>query len=86
MQAAKQAAYRHFSHHFNRDGTIDSVCPHCSTTVGTSTWEAVLESIESAHCCDPALLAHFDGERKKAPAMAAPPHAPELDRFDRVFA
>jgi hypothetical protein len=42
-----------FPHRTNPDGTIDSFCPRCFETVGTSTWEADLEHMEAAHICEP---------------------------------
>ena len=61
-----------FPHRTNRDGTIDSICPHCFATIGTSTWEADLEDIEAAHICDPARLTYYK-ERRKPVAKDAPP-------------
>lgn len=48
-----------YAHRVNDDGTLDSICPQCFMTVGTSTWEAELDMIESKHVCDPARLLHF---------------------------
>jgi hypothetical protein len=45
---------RHFPHRTNHNGTIDSICPRCYATVGTSTWESDLEHLEAAHVCEPA--------------------------------
>lgn len=42
-----------FSHRFNPDGTIDSICHLCIKTIGTVTREADLESHEQQHVCDP---------------------------------
>jgi len=49
-----------FPHRANRDGTIDSICPRCYETVGTSTWESDLEHCEAAHVCEPAQLRRFE--------------------------
>lgn len=57
-----------FPHRANQDGTIDSICPRCYVTIGTSTLEADLASMESAHTCDPAILRHFqENEATKMP-------------------
>ena len=45
---------RPFSHRFNRDGTIDSICHCCFRTIGTVTLEADLEALETRHVCNPA--------------------------------
>lgn len=64
-----------FPHRTNRDGTIDSICPHCFATIGTSTWEADLEDIEARHVCDPARLTYYKDrvERGKPVVRNAPP-------------
>lgn len=61
-----------FPHRINRDGTIDSICPHCYVTIGTSTWEADLERMEAAHVCEPARLSYYE-ERRKPAAKKIPP-------------
>ena len=43
-----------YPHRLNRDGTIDSICPVCFLTIGTSLWEADLETLEAEHCCEQA--------------------------------
>jgi hypothetical protein len=48
-----------YPHRTNPDGTIDSICPHCYVTVGTSMWEIDLERLEAAHVCDQNRLDHF---------------------------
>ena len=54
-----------FPHRANRDGTIDSICPRCFVTVGTSNWEPELERLESAHVCEPSGLS-YEVQRPKA--------------------
>lgn len=54
----------HFPHRSNSDGTIDSICPRCFATVGTSTWEADLERMEAAHVCNPIRLNEYEHWRK----------------------
>jgi len=61
---ANQFVYFEFPHRMNKDGTIDSTCPRCFSTVGCSTWEAELDRMEAAHVCDPARLASFDHHRR----------------------
>jgi hypothetical protein len=56
--------YFEFPHRMNKDGTIDSTCPRCFSSVGCSTWEAELDRMEAAHVCDPARLASFDHHRR----------------------
>jgi len=53
-----------FPHRMNRDGTIDSICPRCFSTIGRSTWEADLDRMEAAHLCEPARLASFNQHRR----------------------
>lgn len=40
-----------FPHRRNPDGTFDSICTHCFTTIATTTAEAELEGAERAHTC-----------------------------------
>jgi hypothetical protein len=40
-----------FPHRQNLDGTIDSICPDCFTTVATSSDETVLLGAERLHKC-----------------------------------
>ena len=54
-----------FPHRMNKNGTIDSICPHCYATIGTSTWEADLDRIEAAHRCEPSRRSYFDEHRRK---------------------
>ena len=41
-----------FVHIENRDGTIDSICLQCHTTVYKSFWEADLDQAETLHACN----------------------------------
>ena len=40
-----------FPHRQNQDGTIDSICPHCFSTVATSSDETILLGAERLHKC-----------------------------------
>lgn len=60
-----------FPHRTNQDGTIDSICPHCFLTIGSSSCESDLERMESAHVCDPLLVSYYE-ERSE------PMNKPEL--------
>jgi hypothetical protein len=40
-----------FPHKPNPDGSIDSICPDCFRTVGSSTEESELSTFEAAHIC-----------------------------------
>lgn len=53
-----------FARRENSDGTIDSICRRCYTTVRTSFSEPELECAEKAHVCDPSLLAHWNEIRE----------------------
>jgi len=57
-----------FPHRSNKDGTLDSICPRCFLTIGTSTWEAELEQMEARHVCSPERLRHIPIEGQKKPA------------------
>jgi hypothetical protein len=46
-------------------GTIDSICPSCFATIGTSTWEADLERMEAAHVCQPLRAQYLDEQRRR---------------------
>ena len=59
-----------YPHRLNPDGVVDSICPRCYVTVGSSTSENNLANLEAKHVCDPALLRYYQeaGEHaKKAP-------------------
>lgn len=66
----------------NSDGTIDSICPRCYATIGTSTWEADLVRIEAAHICEPSRLSYFDEQRQK-PVIHEQPSSPGTRRVAR---
>lgn len=54
------AKQNEFPRRHNHDGTIDSICPHCFVTVGTSTWESDLDRMEAVHVCEATRLKHFE--------------------------
>jgi hypothetical protein len=45
-----------FPHRLNADGTHDSICARCWTTVATVQHEGELARLESAHVCEPINL------------------------------
>jgi hypothetical protein len=52
-----------FSHRFNADGTIDSICFECFKTVATSSQEDDLERCERGHTCPPDPVEHSRHEQ-----------------------
>lgn len=56
-----------FSHRFNLDGSIDSICHRCFATIGTAFQEADLERLEEVHACNPEeeLRFHLMAEEAK---------------------
>ena len=46
-----------FTHRKNTDGTVDSICRQCLTTVAIEHLEAMLTEREREHVCDLALEA-----------------------------
>src|SRR5579862_313619 len=44
---------RMFTHRFNADGTVDSICHGCFMTVATARREGDLHAVEQNHACDP---------------------------------
>lgn len=48
-----------FTHRLNDDGTIDSICRDCFTTVATAKSGPALEDEEHRHCCDAYLLERY---------------------------
>ena len=54
-----------FTHRFNPDGSIDSICVHCFVTVASSSREPDLDAPESAHVCNCGLLEHFRASLKE---------------------
>lgn len=70
----------HFPHRVNSDGTIDSICPHCFVTVGSSTSESNLERLEAEHLCEPARIAYYqtlDLTGKRPPSPDAEDRTPD---------
>ena len=59
-----QAYTLQYLHRVNDDGTIDSICRECFTTVATSTSEVALKSKEQKHRCDPSLLERYKKVRQ----------------------
>ena len=47
---------RIFAHRFNADGTVDSICRECFSTVATAGRESELAVKEQAHSCDPQMV------------------------------
>ena len=66
----RQALYPHRK---NRDGSYDSICPKCFTTIARSKAEAELAAFDRGHFCDSSFLAergHFaeaESVRQAAP-------------------
>jgi hypothetical protein len=54
-----QAYTLQFLHRLNDDGTMDSICRECFTTVATTISESALKGEEQRHACDPALLDRY---------------------------
>jgi hypothetical protein len=48
-----------FTHRLNDDGTIDSICRECFTTVATAKSGSALEREEQRHHCDGFLLRRY---------------------------
>ena len=48
-----------FTHRLNNDGTIDSICRDCFTTVATAKSCSALLPLEHRHRCDSALLERY---------------------------
>jgi hypothetical protein len=45
-----------FSHRFNADGTVDSICRECFATVATVGSETELLAKEHLHSCNPQIV------------------------------
>ena len=50
-----------FSHRHNPDGTVDSICHECFSTVATERRESELDSRERLHYCDPGIVERIRG-------------------------
>ena len=57
-----------FVHRDNSDGTIDSICRHCLSTIATSMWEKELECAEYSHLCDPYRLEYLHKLAEDSPS------------------
>lgn len=55
-----------YPHRFNRDQTIDSICPFCYVTIASAKTEAALRPLEMTHKCEPALLRYYEEQRLAA--------------------
>jgi hypothetical protein len=53
-----------FIHRINEDGSIDSICRDCFTTIATGRLRSDLESQERQHACEPMLLERYSGYKK----------------------
>jgi len=47
---------RKFSHRFNANGTVDSICRDCFVTIASEPRESELCLKERLHVCDPTLI------------------------------
>jgi hypothetical protein len=50
---------RCFSHRFNPDSTVDSICHRCFATVATERSESNLHLEERLHSCHPGLIERY---------------------------
>jgi hypothetical protein len=69
----RQALYPHRK---NRDGSYDSICPACFTTIARSKIEVELGAFERGHICDSSFLAergHFAEAESVRHAAPLPP-------------
>lgn len=57
-----------FARRPNSDGTTDSICKNCFTTIATSTREFELAQAEKTHACDPHLLNYWSEMRDRKTA------------------
>ena len=48
-----------YLHRLNDDGTVDSICRECFTTVANAISESALKNAEQKHACDPLLLERY---------------------------
>ncbi|HKF50278.1 MAG TPA: hypothetical protein VKB38_23150 [Terracidiphilus sp.] len=48
-----------FTHRDNGDGTFDSICWECFTTIATANCEGDLEKPEQSHACEPSTRDHY---------------------------
>jgi hypothetical protein len=64
-----------FPHRTNEDGMIDSICPHCFVTIGSSNREDDLEKMELAHVCDASLVSYYEESKplRKQPFRGSRP-------------
>jgi hypothetical protein len=46
-------------HRLNKDGTYDSICRFCFTTIATVRHESDLDELERDHTCDPGALRRY---------------------------
>jgi hypothetical protein len=47
-----------YPHRQNRDGSFDSICPKCFTTVANAKEVTQLNSYQKEHICDESFLTH----------------------------
>ncbi|HEV2133423.1 MAG TPA: hypothetical protein VGR47_04110 [Terracidiphilus sp.] len=66
-----------FTHRSNSDGTTDSICNKCFTTVVTAIGEGELSRAEKLHVCDPAVLEYWRKLRDERQQVSS--HRNQLD-------
>jgi hypothetical protein len=60
-----------FPHRHNANGSYDSICTVCYTTVASVRQEYELAAAESMHKCDPAILYQLSQYRTPAGSLLA---------------
>lgn len=73
-----------FRHRENLDGTWDSICMRCYGTAAHTHEAALLDTVESGHCCNPASWIYKEPEHALALAMSAQTGAGERREESRV--
>jgi hypothetical protein len=48
-----------YAHRYNLNGTTDSICKECFSTIATAIWEADLERAERTHVCESRAQGQF---------------------------
>jgi len=67
--SANHFVHFEFPHRMNKSGIMDSICPRCFVTVGSSIWEADLDRMESAHVCDSSRL-NSSNQHRRMPVVS----------------
>lgn len=73
-------AHTPFVRRANANGTTDTICTRCFTTVATAMWESDLDEAEQRHLCNPKLVEHWKDMAARKPEDGGDQKPPRPNR------